>query len=116
MTAIGIFQILVFFGLILLLTKPIGLFMARVFQGERTFLHPVLRPIESLVYRVCGVREEVEQRWTEYAGSVLAFSFFAFVFTYAIMRLQGFLPLNPQGFGGRPGATRTWRSTPPSAS
>ncbi len=99
MTSIGVIQILVFFGLILLLTKPIGLYMARVFQGQRTWLHPVIRPIESLVYRVCGVREQEEQRWTEYAGSVLAFSFFAFVFTYAIMRLQGILPLNPQAFG-----------------
>jgi potassium-transporting ATPase potassium-binding subunit len=99
MTTIGIAQILAFFGLILLLAKPVGLFMARVFQGERTFLHPVVRPLESLVYRVCGIREQDEQRWSEYAGSVLAFSFFAFLFTYAVMRLQGVLPLNPQGFG-----------------
>jgi len=99
MTTVGIVQILVFFGLILLLTKPVGLFMARVFQGERTLLHPVIRPIERLVYRVCGVREDDEQRWNEYAVSVLTFSFFAFVFTYAIMRLQGVLPLNPQRYG-----------------
>jgi potassium-transporting ATPase potassium-binding subunit len=99
MTSIGISQILVFFGLILLVTKPLGLFMAHVFEGERTFLHPVLRPLEIVVYRLCGVREEQEQRWTEYAMSVLAFSFFAFLFVYAFMRLQGLLPLNPQGFG-----------------
>ena len=99
MTSVGIVQILAFFGLILLVTKPVGLFMARVFQGERTFLHPILRPLELLVYRVCGVREGEEQRWTQYAASVLSFSFFAFLFTYAIMRLQGWLPLNPQGFG-----------------
>jgi len=99
MTSVGILQILVFFGLILLVTRPVGLFMARVFQGDRTFLHSLVRPLESLVYRVCGVGEEEEQRWTEYAGSVLAFSFFAFVFTYGIMRLQGVLPLNPQKFG-----------------
>jgi K+-transporting ATPase ATPase A chain len=99
MTSIGILQIFAFFGLILLLTKPVGLFMARVFEGERTVLHPIIRPIESVVYRVCGIRERDEQRWTEYAASVLAFSFFAFLFTYAIMRLQGVLPLNPQGFG-----------------
>jgi K+-transporting ATPase ATPase A chain len=99
MTSIGIVQILAFFGIVLLLTKPVGLFMARVFAGERTFLHPVIRPVESLVYRACGVRERDEQRWTEYAISMLAFSFFAFVFTYLIMRLQGVLPLNPQGFG-----------------
>src|SRR5262245_20334087 len=99
MTAIGILQILVFFGLIWLLTKPIGLFMARVFQGERTFLHPVFRPLERLVYRLCGVREDQEQRWTQYTASVLSFSLFAFLFPYLLMRLQGILPLNPQGFG-----------------
>jgi len=99
MTTIGILQILAFFALVLLVTKPVGLFMARLFQGERTFLHPVLRPIEALVYRACGVKEDQEQRWTQYAASVLAFSLFAFLFPYALMRLQGLLPLNPQGFG-----------------
>jgi potassium-transporting ATPase potassium-binding subunit len=99
MTSIGVLQIVFFFGLILLLTKPIGLFMSRVFQGRRTFLHPVLRPLEVIVYRVCGVREDQEQRWTQYTLSVLAFSLFAFLFPYALMRLQGLLPLNPQGFG-----------------
>jgi len=99
MTTVGVVQILVFFGLILLATKPIGLFMSRLFQGERTFLHSILRPVERLVYRLCGVQEDDEQRWTEYAGSVLAFSFFAFLFTYGIVRLQGWLPLNPQRFG-----------------
>jgi K+-transporting ATPase ATPase A chain len=99
MTLIGILQIVVFFGIILLLTRPVGLFMSRVFQGERTFLHPIFRPVEVLVYKVCGVRETDEQRWTQYTGSLLAFSFFAFLFPYALMRLQGVLPLNPQGFG-----------------
>src|SRR5262249_24957876 len=99
MTSIGILQILVFFGLILLLTKPVGLFMARLFQGERTFLHRLLRPLEVLVYRACGIDERYEQRLTQYAGSVLAFSVAGFLFTYALMRLQGLLPLNPQGFG-----------------
>src|SRR5262249_14623469 len=73
--------------------------MARVFQGERTFLHPIVRPLETLVYRIVGVREDEEQRWTQYAASVLGFSLFAFLFTYAFMRLQGVLPLNPQRFG-----------------
>jgi K+-transporting ATPase ATPase A chain len=99
MTSIGILQILVFFGLILLVTKPVGLFMSRLFQGERTWLHPVLRPIEVLVYRLCGVREDQEQRWTQYAASLLSFSLFSFLFVYAFQRLQGYLPLNPQGFG-----------------
>src|SRR4249919_2202888 len=99
MTSNGVLQILLFFGLIWLVTKPVGLFMSRLFQGERTFLHPVIRPIEALVYRLCGVREKEEQRWTQYAASVLAFSLFAFLIPYLMMRLQGWLPLNPQGFG-----------------
>ena len=99
MTSIGVFQILVFFGIILALTKPVGLFMSRVFQGGRTFLHPLLRPLEVFVYRLCGVREDEEHTWTRYTASVLAFSLFAFLFPYALMRLQGWLPLNPQGFG-----------------
>ena len=101
MTGMGILEIAVFFAVVILATKPLGLFMARVFQGERTFLHPVMRPVERLVYKLCGIREDVEQRWTHYAGGVLAFSSFAFLFVYALQRLQGFLPLNPQGFGGK---------------
>ena len=99
MTSNGVLQILVFFGLILVVTKPIGLFMSRLFQGERTFLHPVIRPLEVLVYKLCGVREDEEQRWTQYAASLLSFSIFSFLFVYAFQRLQGHLPLNPQGFG-----------------
>jgi K+-transporting ATPase A subunit len=99
MTTIGILQILIFFGLIMAFTKPAGLFMSKVFQGERTFLHPVLRPMEVLVYKICRIREDEEQGWMQYAGSVLAFSLFAFLFPYALMRFQGWLPLNPQGFG-----------------
>jgi K+-transporting ATPase ATPase A chain len=99
MTSIGILQILLFFAIILALTKPVGLFMSRVFQGERTFLHPLLRPLEAVIYKVCGIREREEQKWTQYAASVLAFSLLSFLFTYALMRLQGLLPLNPQGFG-----------------
>jgi K+-transporting ATPase ATPase A chain len=99
MTAVGLYQILVFFLLILVVTKPLGLFMARVFAGERTFLHPVLRPLERAIYRLSGVREDVEQRWTQYCAALLAFSIAKFVFTYVVQRWQGFLPLNPQGFG-----------------
>ena len=100
MTAIGIFQILFFFALILALTKPLGVFMARVFEGERTFLHPVLRPLERLIYRLGGVREDVEQHWTQYAGVAAGVQHRrSSLFTYLIQRLQGLLPLNPQGFG-----------------
>jgi K+-transporting ATPase ATPase A chain len=99
MTSLGILQIAVFFVLVLLVTKPLGAFMAKVFQGQRTFLHPVLRPLERLIYRLGGVREDTEQRWTQYAASVIAFSVASFVFVYAIQRLQGFLPFNPMHFG-----------------
>ncbi len=98
MTGNGLIQILVYFVALLLITKPMGLFMARLFSGEQTFLHPVVQPVERLVYRLVGVREDTEQRWTEYAASLLAFSLASFVFAYLIQRLQGFLPLNPQGF------------------
>jgi K+-transporting ATPase ATPase A chain len=99
MTNTGLLQILLFFGLVLIVTRPVGLFMSRLFQGERTFLHAALRPIERLTYRLCGVREDQEQRWTQYAASLLSFSVFSFLFVYALQRLQGHLPLNPQGFG-----------------
>ena len=99
MTANGIFQIAVFFLLILAVTKPVGSYMTKVFAGERTFLYPVLRPIERLCYAACGVKESVEQRWTQYAGSLLAFSIFSAVTLYLLQRFQGWLPLNPMGFG-----------------
>ncbi|MBV9084311.1 MAG: potassium-transporting ATPase subunit KdpA [Acidobacteriaceae bacterium] len=98
MTGNGISQILVFFAVILVLTKPIGIFLARLFEGQRTFLHPILRPLEVLTYRLVGIKEETEQRWTQYTASLLAFSIFSFVFVYILQRLQGLLPLNPQGF------------------
>ena len=101
MTSMGVLQIAVFFGILVLLTKPLGLFMAKLFQGERTFLHPVLRPVESLIYKICGIREEAEQRWTQYAAGLLWFSVCAFLFVYVFQRLQGILPFNPQGFGAK---------------
>src|SRR5579859_3859125 len=76
-----------------------GAFMARVFEGERTWLHPSLRPLERLIYKLCGIREDQEQRWTGYATSLLMFSLVSLLLTYLIQRLQGFLPFNPQGFG-----------------
>src|SRR5260370_5390003 len=98
MTAPGLLQILVFFLLILAVAKPLGLYMTRVFAGERTFLHPVLRPLERLCYAVAGVKETTDQRWTQYAASVLAFSLFSFLILYLLQRLQGLLPFNPMGF------------------
>jgi len=99
MTANGWFQILLFLLLIFLVAKPMGIFMVRVFNREKTFMDPVLRPIERLLYRVTGVDENHEMRWTEYAISVLLFSMASMVVLYLIQRLQGFLPFNPQKFG-----------------
>jgi K+-transporting ATPase ATPase A chain len=99
-TSNGFAQIVVFFLIILVLAKPVGIFMARVFEGKRTFLHPLLRPFEAFSYKILGVREDLEQRWTHYAASVIAFSVFGFFSVYLLQRLQGHLPFNPQGFNG----------------
>jgi len=95
----GVLQIGFYFLVLLVLTKPLGVYMAKVFRGARTFLHPVLGPIERVIYRFGGVDETVEQRWTMYTASLLAFSVAGFVLTYLIMRLQAVLPFNPQAFG-----------------
>lgn len=99
MTSAGVIQILLFFGLVLLCAKPLGGFMARVFEGQRTFLHPLLRWLEVVTYKMAGIKEDVEQRWTHYTASLLSFSVFGFLLTYLLQRLQGVLPFNPQGFG-----------------
>ncbi len=99
MTINGWLQILVFLGLILAVTKPLGVFMARVFARERTFLDPVLRPIERVLYRVTGVDETHEMRWTEYATAMLLFSAVSMLVLYLIQRIQGVLPFNPQHLG-----------------
>ena len=99
MTANGWFQIFLFLAFVFLVTKPVGIFMTRVFNRERTFLDPVLRPIERLFYRVTGVDEGHEMRWTEYAISMLLFSAVSMLVLYGFERLQGYLPLNPQKFG-----------------
>jgi K+-transporting ATPase ATPase A chain len=112
MTPLGAFNIAIFFLAILALTKPLGLYMTRVFEGQRTFLHPLLRPLEKLLYRLCGVREDTEQRWTEYAASLIAFSVASFVLVYVIQRLQGLLPLNPMHFGSAQAPSNATRVTP----
>ena len=99
MTANGWFQIFLFLLIIFLVTKPMGVFMARVFNREKTFLDPVLRPVEKLLYRVTGVDETHEMRWTEYAISMLLFSLVSMILLYLMQRLQGYLPWNPQKFG-----------------
>lgn len=98
MTVNGWFQILLFFALVALVTKPIGVYMARVFSRERTFMDPILRPVEKLLYRVTCVDENHEMRWTEYAISMLLFSVVSMLVLYLMERLQGHLPFNPQHF------------------
>jgi len=99
MTANGWFQIFLFLLIIFLVTKPMGVFMTRVFNREKTFMDPVLRPVEKLLYRVTGVDENHEMRWTEYAISMLLFSLVSMIVLYLMQRLQGDLPWNPQKFG-----------------
>jgi potassium-transporting ATPase potassium-binding subunit len=99
MTANGWLQILVFLALILAVTKPLGIFMARVFNRERTFLDPLARPLERLLYRVTGVDENHEMRWTEYAVAMLLFSGVSMIVLYLVERVQQWLPWNPQKFG-----------------
>jgi len=98
MTANGWFQIGFFLMVIFLVTKPIGVFMARVFNREKTFLDPFLRPVERLVYRLTGVDEKREMRWTEYAVAMLLFSGVSMGLLYLIERTQKWLPFNPQKF------------------
>jgi K+-transporting ATPase ATPase A chain len=76
MTPNGWLQIAVFFLIILAVAKPMGIFMAKLFEGKRTFLHPILRPVEAVIYKAVGVSEKTEQRWTQYTAALLAFSIF----------------------------------------
>jgi potassium-transporting ATPase potassium-binding subunit len=99
MTGNGWLQIAIFFLAVLALTKPMGAYMTNVYGGRRTWLHPLLRPVERALYRLSGVQEESEQTWARYAGAVLIFSLVSIVFTYIVLRCQRWLPLNPQGLG-----------------
>ncbi len=99
MTWNAIAQVGLFFIILTLLSVPLGLYMARVFADERTFLDPILKPVERVIYRVCGIQPTAEMKWTEYAVSMLVFSMVGMLVLYAIERLQQFLPFNPQGMG-----------------
>jgi K+-transporting ATPase ATPase A chain len=103
MTVNGFLQLALFVAALLAVTKPLGVYMARVFAGERTFLSPVLAPLERLLYRLARVDPEQEQAWTVYTGSMLLFSLVSMLLLYALERLQGVLPLwNPQRFPAVP--------------
>ena len=98
MTLNGWLQILLFLAVVLAVTAPLGRFMTRVFNRERTWLDPVCRPIERLIYRATGVNETHEMRWTEYAMAMLLFSAVSMLVLYVMQRVQQWLPWNPQGF------------------
>jgi len=102
MTANGWFQIFVFLVVIFAIAKPLGIYMARVFSGEKTFFDPLARPVERLLYRLTGVDEEREMRWTEYAISMLLFSAVSMLLLYILQRVQHWLPWNPQALAGVP--------------
>lgn len=97
MTFNGWMQILVYCGIVVLLVKPLGGYMYRVFSGDRTFLSPILGPVERSLYRMSGTSEREEQHWTTYAAALLFFNLAGFVVLYALQRLQGSLPYNPAG-------------------
>jgi K+-transporting ATPase ATPase A chain len=94
-------QILVYFAAILLLAKPLGVYMAKVFEGKVVWLSPVLRPLERSLYRLCGIDEGEDMKWTTYTLALLLFTAIGAVLTFALLRLQGFLPFNPQHFGAK---------------
>lgn len=98
MTIIGWVQAAVFFGIIVLITKPLGAYMARVFEGERTLLSPLFGPVERLIYRSCRIDPSKEMSATAYLLATLAFSLVGFAYLYLLLRTQKWLPLNPQHF------------------
>jgi K+-transporting ATPase ATPase A chain len=103
MNTLGWLQLALYLGLLLLITKPLGLYLLQVLDAKgRTWLDPLLRPIERLTYRLCGVDPLKEQSWKGYTISMLTFSFLTLLLTYALLRLQALLPLNPQAFAGVP--------------
>jgi K+-transporting ATPase ATPase A chain len=102
MTGSDIVQIILYFGALLLLAKPLGVYMARVYEGRPSGLDRVLGPVERLFYRICGIKPDEEMVWKKYAGAVLLFSAVGILFLYILQRAQGMLPLNPQKFSGVP--------------
>jgi K+-transporting ATPase ATPase A chain len=102
MTGNDIVQLILYFGVLLLLAKPLGVYMARVYEGRPSGLDRVLGPLERLFYRICGIKPEEEMSWKKYAGIVLLFSAAGFFFLYLLQRLQGMLFLNLQKFPAVP--------------
>ena len=96
MSANGWLQFAVFSLILLASVRPVGIYLARVLEGERTWLDPVLRPVERLIYKLCGIKADKEMNWREYAFAVLGFSAATLLLTYGLERLQNFFPWNPQ--------------------
>ncbi|HLP81212.1 MAG TPA: potassium-transporting ATPase subunit KdpA, partial [Nitrosomonas sp.] len=92
-------QLILYLAVLIALAKPLGSFMAKVYQGKRTFLDPVLGPAERLIYRVCGINLEEDMNWKTYAIAVMVFNVLGLLVVYALQRLQAVLPLNPMGLG-----------------
>lgn len=99
MTISSWIQLIFYVAVLLLLVKPLGTFIAQVYQGERTFLHPILQPVERLIYRALGTSPEAEMGWKTYAAAMLLFNIFGLLALYLLQRLQTVLPLNPQALG-----------------
>ncbi|HUL43606.1 MAG TPA: potassium-transporting ATPase subunit KdpA [Bacteroidota bacterium] len=99
MTLNGLFQIVVYLGALVLLAKPLGSYMASVYQREKTFLDPILNPVEKFIYRVTGINADEEMDWKDNVVAMLLFNLVGLLFVYLLQRVQQFLPLNPQGFG-----------------
>ena len=97
MTLVGWLQIALYCAVVLALVKPLGWYMTKVFSGERTFLSPILRPVEVGLYKISGVDDRSEQDWLRYTVSMLLFHIGGFLIIYILMRVQGALPFNPQG-------------------
>ncbi|MFI5201166.1 MAG: potassium-transporting ATPase subunit KdpA, partial [Candidatus Kapaibacterium sp.] len=99
MTTSAIIQFAAYLIVLVLITKPMGIFLTKIFNNERTFLTPIFRPIERLIYRICGIDPTREMKWTGYSAALLIFSAVSGLVLYGILRLQQFLPWNPQHFG-----------------
>jgi K+-transporting ATPase ATPase A chain len=99
MNGFGSLQFAIYIFILLLLVKPLGLYMAHVYQGERTFLAPVLAPMEQFIYRLAGIKAENEMNWKTYAGMLLMFNLVGLIFMFLLLRFQQHLPLNPQNLG-----------------
>lgn len=100
MTGNDVLQLVLYFGVLLLLAKPLGVYMARVYEGQPSGLNRILGPVERLFYPICGIKPDEEMSWKKYAGAVLIFSAAGLLFLYLLQRIQGILPLNPQKFPG----------------